>query len=54
MNVKTKRTKAMNANRIAKRARNKARNESIIGFNSVTRQRNHARAHKRDGQTIAL
>ena len=36
-----------------KRAANKTRNEAIAGFASLTRQRNYARAHKRDGIKVS-
>lgn len=36
-------------NKKTKRMVNKERNEAIQGFSSLSRQRNHTRAHKRDG-----
>ncbi len=42
------RIRMANVSKKAKRIANKARNERIRGFNSLTRQRNYMRAHKRD------
>lgn len=36
-------------NKKPKRMVNKARNEAVQGFASLSRQRNYTRAHKRDG-----
>lgn len=42
------RIRMANPTKKAKRIANRNRNERVVGFNSLTRQRNYMRAHKRD------